>query len=180
MLDNWKIISKKTAFKNKWRQIDEWKIKLPNGLENEFYFSISNDVAIMVAVTSDQKIILINQYHIYQDQRLLVLPAGYIDDDEENIEAAKRELKEETGYQSDEWVSLGSELAGKWSSNKIHYFLALNAKKTGNQELEPNEDIEVVEKDLTEVRKLLKEHKINNDIHGVVGLYLGLDYLNKL
>lgn len=180
MLDNWKLLSKKTAFKNKWRQIDEWKMKLPDGSEGDFYFSINNNVVLMMAVTDDQKVVLINQYYIYHDKHLLTLPAGYIDDGEDVLGAAKRELKEETGYESDEWISLGEECMGKWSSNKVHYFLALNAKNGGKQNLEPSEDIEVVVKNLAEVRELLKERKITTDIHGVVGLFLGLDYLNKL
>jgi ADP-ribose pyrophosphatase len=71
------------------------------------------------------------------------LPAGMIEKNLTPLEAAKKELKEETGYTSQNWISLGSFLPSPGSTNeRIHLFAALDLEP-GRQQLEASEQIHV-------------------------------------
>lgn len=179
MLDNWKILKKETAFKNKWRQVDRWDIQFPDGSQKDFYFTVSPDFVFVIALAADKNIVLINQYFIQSDENVLTLPAGYLDDGETPLATAKRELLEETGYEAKEWMELGTQHAGKWTTNKVHFALALGAYKKGEQDLEVSEYIEVIERSVTDVKEMLRAGKFG-EVYAVAGLYLALDYLNKL
>ncbi len=62
---------------------------------------------------------------------ILALPAGYLEPDEKPLNAAKRELMEETGYEADDWHSLGSYIVnGNQGCGKAHLFLATGAYQT--------------------------------------------------
>src|ERR1039457_1904754 len=71
----------------------------------------ANGVAIIVAVTAEQNILLVEQYRIPVHARTIELPAGIIGDEpgsmnETNAEAARRELLEETGYATEHMVEI--------------------------------------------------------------------------
>ena len=103
---------------------------------------------------------------------------GYLDKDEKPEEAAKRELLEETGYESDEIVLL----KGKRSSYSTEYqylLLATNCRSTGKQNLDENEFIEVFTLPLAEFRQFIKE-KEDHTFVNIDLAYLALDHLGKL
>jgi ADP-ribose pyrophosphatase len=82
--------------------------------------------AIIVAVTDDQKLLLVEQYRIPLHARTIELPAGIIGDepdtrDEEHIEVARRELLEETGYAADRIEPIISGAASGGPLLRTHY-----------------------------------------------------------
>ncbi len=160
----WEIINKRTAFKNKWRQIDEWQMRLPDGSEEPYFFNVNNDIVIILALKENGKLVLNNQYYIHCSKRVLTLPAGYVEKGGQPLATAKRELREETGYVSAQWKKLGWAYIGKWSTNKIHYFLALDAEQKFAQDLEPSEDIVLVFKTVRELKKLILEGKVHDEL----------------
>jgi ADP-ribose pyrophosphatase len=68
--------------------------------------------AVMMAVDGKKRVLLVRQYRLPADKYLWELPAGRLDAGEKPLQAAKRELKEETGYQARQW----SLLASFWAS----------------------------------------------------------------
>jgi len=64
--------------------------------------------AVMMAVDRKQRILLVRQYRLPADQYLWELPAGRLDPGEKPLQAARRELKEETGYRARKWTKLAS------------------------------------------------------------------------
>ena len=97
-------ISKKTVYKNEWFQIiDNHYIK-----SKKNYFTINMpDSSVILPVTIDNEFIIIKQYRESLDDFSIELPAGFIEQNEKPIDAAKRELFEETGYTSKDFQYLG-------------------------------------------------------------------------
>ncbi|MBU93995.1 MAG: NUDIX domain-containing protein [Balneola sp.] len=98
----------------------------------------------VLALTKDQKVILVEQYRYGIQAPTLELPGGVCDPEELPLETSKRELLEETGYISEEWVSLGKVSSNPaMQDNYTHSFLALNCEKVADQKLDGNERIHV-------------------------------------
>ncbi|MBO4872298.1 MAG: NUDIX hydrolase [Lachnospiraceae bacterium] len=96
----------------------------------------------IVPLTEDGQIILERQYRYPIDRVLTEIPAGKLDyADEDPLEAAKRELREETGYHAGEWVYLGDFYpAAAYSDERIRVFLARGLTQ-GERDLDPDENI---------------------------------------
>jgi ADP-ribose pyrophosphatase len=81
--------------------------------------------AVMMAVDEQDNVLLVRQYRLPADRLLWELPAGKCDPGETAIEAAKRELQEETGYSAETWTPLISFWPSPgYSAEKMHLFLA--------------------------------------------------------
>ncbi len=98
---------------------------------------------VVVLAFYDSKIVLINQYRHAMKEWLYELPAGMIDENEDPMEAGKRELVEETGYIPSEMISLGTYYPSPGSTTeKIHLYYAL-CDECKDAEPEDSEQIEV-------------------------------------
>jgi ADP-ribose pyrophosphatase len=125
----------------------------------------TSGAVVIIAVTADRRMVLIEEYRQPLSARVVELPAGLVGDEhdikeEERLEAAKRELLEETGFVSDNWRHL---LEGPASpglcSEQYTLYLALNAKKVGEGGGDASEDIHVCPVPLDEVEKWLDERR---------------------
>ena len=103
-------------------------IKVPNGNTAVWDFIGHQGAAAVVPVTDDGKILMVRQYRNSVDRYTLEIPAGGLNSkDEPTIEAAARELEEETGYRSEnlEWlINLRTTVA--FCNEKIEVFVAKN------------------------------------------------------
>tara|TARA_B100001123_G_scaffold415035_1_gene515153 strand:- start:492 stop:1001 length:510 start_codon:yes stop_codon:yes gene_type:complete len=120
-------ISKKTVYKNEWFQIiDNHYIK-----SKKNYFTINMpDSSVILPITVDNEFIIIKQYRESLDNFSIELPAGFIEQNEKPIDAAKRELFEETGYTSKNFQYLGIGRLMINRTNSIqHLFVAKEATK---------------------------------------------------
>ena len=106
----------------------------------------------IVPVTDDGKVIMENQYRYPIAQLIQEIPAGKLDAaDEDRLEAAQRELREETGYTADEWIDMGLYYpAPAYSDEKITMYLAKGLHK-GETDLDDDEFIEVTEIPIAEL-----------------------------
>ena len=98
----------------------------------------------VIALTSENEIVLVEQYRYGTEVPTLELPGGVSDPGETPFESSKRELLEETGFSSDDWVSLGKVSSNPaMQTNFTHTYLAKNCIKTSDQQLDGNERIHV-------------------------------------
>ncbi len=101
--------------------------------------------AVILPVTSDNKIIMVNQFRPSLKKWLLELPAGTIEKPESPLSCAKRELEEETGYSAQSFKELGqfTPLAG-FCDEIQHLFIATELTKTERLNCDDDEVIEVL------------------------------------
>ncbi|MEI8343541.1 MAG: NUDIX hydrolase [Candidatus Moraniibacteriota bacterium] len=174
-IEKWEEISREEIFSKYGRGIERVDFKLPNGEVSDFYIKKESVFVATLAITKDEKIILVKQFRPGPKEILTELPGGYVDKGETPKQAGERELLEETGYTGDvEFVT--SIIGDGYSTMEKNCVVATNCKKISEQKLEENEFTEVVLMSITEFRELLRSGK-SSDVE--VG-YLGLDYLGLL
>ncbi len=141
-----KVTSSKEVYKNNWIRVREDLVIRPSGERGIFGVVKAFIGVTTLALTDDNYVYLVKEYHYAQDETNLELPSGGVDFGETPHEAAKRELEEETGVTAKKWTKLGYIEPLTVVLNAPNYlFLAENLK-----EGEPSDK----EKDLIEVVKL--------------------------
>lgn len=128
--------------------------------------------ACAMAVTENNEVIFVEQYRHPIGQKILELPGGFVEEEEDPALGVARELLEETGYAFKEMILLGSTAANPGVLNNFTYlFLATGGIKKTEQALDHNEEIEIVLKPIEEARQLLKENKIIQSMHALCMFY---------
>jgi ADP-ribose pyrophosphatase len=116
--------------------------------------------AVMMAVDDKKRVMLVKQYRLPANQSLWELPAGKTDEGENVLQAAKRELIEETGLRAKKWKKLVSFFPSPgYVEEKMTIFLATDLTQG---ESEPMEDERIETNWFTkkEIRKLLESNRI--------------------
>jgi 8-oxo-dGTP pyrophosphatase MutT (NUDIX family) len=133
------------------------------GKEHDFYVVESPDWVNVVAITPDNQVVLIEQYRHGTGSVTIEIPGGTVDPGESPIEAAKRELLEETGYASHNWVCIGKVHPNPAMQNNTCYtFLARDAREVQSQSFEGTEDIAVSLISTSNIPNLVSEGKITH------------------
>jgi len=169
----WKILHSKNLIKNKWLNLSEHKLQRSDGKIVEQYYKISKqDYVVIIAVDKNKNIIMERQYRLGADNILLELPAGFIEKDEKPIDAAIRELKEETGYvgKNPKYLGYFYPSAG-FLEMKGHIVLLETNKQTESLNLDATEEIEIVKYPFEKVLKMVKNNEIN-DVSAMMAISL--------
>ena len=147
-----KIINK-TVYKNQWFQVIN---KYYENEKKNYYVLNIPDSSVILPITKNNEFIIIKQFRESLDNYSLELPAGFIDEDETPQQAAERELFEETGYISNEFIYLG---IGRLMINRTNSVQHLFAAKNINQKSKPKENIEVLKISQSKLYDMISEDK---------------------
>jgi ADP-ribose pyrophosphatase len=181
-MKNWKLIDRWQLFKNRFLRIRLDRCELPDGRVMPNYFVLDFlDWVQVVALTTDGKMVMIRQYRHGTQETLLEIPGGSTDpeDQKNSLSAAKRELLEETGYESDDWELIGSHSPNPaLMSNDMHVYLAKNCKKVAEQQLDPFEDLDVELLPAQDVLNMAEGGKIRHSLVAT-GLFLARAHVLK-
>ena len=111
-MKHWKTKARKTILDNNpWLTVEHHTVELPDGrVISEWPWVKTPDYVNVVAVTEAGKFLCFRQVKYGIEGVTLAVVGGYINEGEEPLAAAQRELLEETGYESPDWLSLGSYL----------------------------------------------------------------------
>ncbi len=179
MPESWKTESREVVFENRWWKIRKDVVRLPDGSTREYFVNEGVDGAIVVPVDAEGRIFLQRMYKHGAGEAVLEFPMGRTEAGEEPMQAAARELKEETGL-AGELVRIGSHWVFPSSaSTRFHVYLARDAKQVAEPEDNPAEMGEPQWVSATELRALLRDGRLGSLVQAGVG-YLALETLGAI
>lgn len=167
-IEELKTVRYELTSSNKFLSIESYKCLLNNGIiiprEKIIKNKKNGDAAIILPITKEKNTILTVQPRVFTKLTVGIgLPAGYVEDNEEHIIAAKRELQEETGYTTDNIIEVCSFYQDDGCSGAYNKgFLARDCQKTSNQMLDKDEFIRYFECNIDELEELVMDGYIND------------------
>src|SRR5690606_20186115 len=143
---SWKVLDSTYLVNAPWAVLRKDICEMPNGhIVPEYYVLEYPNWVNIVALTADNQFILVKQYRHGAKLAVLEIPGGVIDEGEEALEAAKRELLEETGYSFSSFEKLCELFPNPATSNNITTtYLAKGGVKIQDQELDSQEEIDII------------------------------------
>ena len=109
-MQSWKTKTRRTILEQRpWLVVESHTVELPDGrLIPDWPWIITPDYVNVVAVTTDERFLCFRQVKYGLEGTTLSIVGGFVEEGEEPIRAARRELLEETGYEAADWIPLGS------------------------------------------------------------------------
>jgi len=180
-IKKWEKLSSRYLVKEKWATLRVDTCKLQTGVVKDDYYVLEYpNWANAIALTRENKIILVRQYRHAADIISLEVPGGVMDGDESPEAAVRRELLEETGYSFDKAELIATLYPNPATSNNTTFtYLLTGGVKTHEQHLDEHEILNVEEYSIEEVKQLLKDNKIDQALHSAA-LFYGLIKLGAL
>lgn len=156
----WETVSRQTILQHsKFLTVESHTVRLPDGrLIPDWSWVVAPDAAIVIAVTEDGQFLCFRQTKYAVEGTTLAPVGGMLEPGEAPIDAARRELREEMGYEAGEWVNLGSYvLDPNRGVGTMHLFLALNARRVAEPDSDDLEDQELLLLSRAEIERALRE-----------------------
>ena len=146
------------------------EVKCPNG-ENAIREIVHHRGGVAILYKADDKFIFEKQYRYALNEEIIEVPAGKLEEGEIPLEAAKRELLEETGYRPLEMIHLGDSYPTPgYSSEVIHLYYCPKAVKE-ERHLDKDENIDLIYLSLEEIEELIANNEIK-DSKSVAAIHL--------
>ncbi len=174
-----KSVDRKTGFQGQLIKVHVDTVRLPNRKLSRREVVEHGESVSIVPIREDMSVLLVKQYRHAVQQILLEIPAGGINKTETPLEAAHRELKEETGVTADNMMHLAS----FWTTpgfcdERMHAYLATSLH-TGKQEQEDDENIEIIRVPLKQIIPIINNGKIV-DSKSIAALLLSLRHFDSI
>ena len=181
----WEEINTEHIIQNEWIDFRESTYRFPDGREiGPFYSYSRRDYVVIVASDEEGNYICVRQFRQGIKEVTTEFPAGGIerrdgkeyggpaevnapsDLAEDALSTAKRELREETGYESDEWKHLLTVPSNATiADNYAHIFMATNCRKASGQDLDETEFVDVVKHTEEEIEEMISNNNFQQAMH---------------
>ena len=103
----WTLLSERVVYEDRWVRVALAEVRLPNGRTYTYTTLRRVPGAAVVALNDHGDILLQREYRFPLDEIIYQLPGGLVDEGEAPLQTARRELREETGYEAEQWERLG-------------------------------------------------------------------------
>ncbi len=177
----WRLRASRYVVDSPYMRLRVDEVELPDGtIIPDYYVRESRGFVVVVALTGEDRVVLVRQYRYGDDSIHLELPAGTLEDSEEPRDCALRELAEETGYEVAR-CELAAEYAAEpvRSTARAYLYVASGARKARAPTPDAAEHIEVELASLVTFRAMLRDGRIDSGGSIAAG-YRALDYLRRL
>lgn len=141
----WEVLGREYLYRRPWLTVRRDRVRLPTGAVNDEYYVLEYPTWVnVIAIDREGRFVMVEQYRHGLQEVFTELVAGVAEEGETPLEAARRELLEETGYAGGTW-RLNTELsANPGSQNNLSYsFIATGVERVAEQHLDETEDVEV-------------------------------------
>ncbi len=141
----WETLYGETAYMCPGFDVQREQVRLPDGTETDFDYLSESESVVVLPFTPDGEVVVIEEWRQAVKRLNRGLPAGSVEGDDVDLDAAvRRELEEETGYAADSVEHMTTvEPANGFSDAVFHYYLAEGCELAGEQDLDYNESIRV-------------------------------------
>ncbi|MFC7114410.1 NUDIX hydrolase [Natronoarchaeum sp. GCM10025703] len=142
---SWETFGSRTAYSCPGFDVVTDDVRLPDGTETTFDYLTEPPAVVVLPFTADGDVVVIEEWRQAVDRINRGLPVGTVEPDDESLAAAaRRELREETGYEGREFEHLTTVEPMNGATNSVHnVFVARGCAPTAEQELDDNESIRV-------------------------------------
>lgn len=159
-MSGWEKIKSKIVHKNPWFSLREDDVIIPNGKRGKYYYIDNVKSVATIAEASDDEIYLIGQQRYTVDKYSWEIVGGGINKNEDSLVAAKRELKEETGFSAKSFKRIGSfSEANCYANLPVEVFLASGLSE-GKTNFDQTEDIVMKKIKIAKVKEMILKNKM--------------------
>lgn len=162
----WKVLGRETVYTSPWVNLYRDTVRLPDGevINGHHVLEYTHEAVGVVPVGDDGRVLLIKHYRFITDTCGWEIPAGAIEPGEDEAEAARRELLEETGHFAGQVYRLGEYHPSNGSSNqRFHVYLARRLEECCLP-ADINETLDMAWFSVEEVRQHILENRIVNGL----------------
>jgi ADP-ribose pyrophosphatase len=181
-MEKWKIKESELMLNNKWIRVRRDTCVLPSGqIIDDYYLWEGNHFVMVFGLTKNEQVVLVRQYKHGAQDIVVELPAGVIDDsDDDPLAAAVRELREETGYEAEAYTCLAKLFIASAKATTIAYlYLATGLELVTSPQPDSQETIESLHVSLPELVQMIDAGEIL-DVNSVATTFLALRKLDRL
>lgn len=168
-------LASETLYTGRVVRLEVDQVRLADGTESVREVIRHPGAVVIVGLLPDERVVLVKQFRYASGQALLELPAGTREAGEAPELTARRELAEETGYQSEQWTELATFYSAPgFCDELLHCYLAENLRPGGVGEADVDERIEPLLLPLAEARAMALRGEFH-DAKTIAGLLLAAD-----
>ncbi len=169
-----KTIEVETIYEGRIIDVTLEKVRLPNGNEGMREVVRHSGAVAVIAQTDEGKYVFVRQFRKPLERTIVEIPAGKLEKDEEPLETAKRELKEETGYSCNNIEHIISFYTSPGFADEIIHLYKATELTKGKQHMDDDEFLDVIELTLEEAQQLVNNQEIIDAKTAYAVLYLQL------
>jgi ADP-ribose pyrophosphatase len=158
--ESWKTLLSEELLSTPWMSLLHKQFELPGGKKGNYFYMHTNGSAMAVPVTDDGKIVLVRQYRYLIDGESVEIPCGGIKNGQRDVDAARTELIEETGYDCKRIKRVGRFMPFNGLSDEFCYVFVARSLEKVPPAPEETEQIEVLTAAPEEIDEMIKKGRI--------------------